>query len=150
MKVKIINFLIIFLILIFVLSFINKVEAIEVLGPMSGLLNPDPPEDISNIGGIINTAIGFIQIVGTGISVIMVSVLGIKYMLAAPSDKAEVKKQIAPLVIGAVILFVSVNIIQIISDFSSTLPTGYDGSTSGSETHTSSSDATHGGSGGGF
>ena len=47
---------------------------------------------------------------------IMVTLLGIKYIMAAPSDKADVKKQIAPLVIGAIILFASVNLVGIIAD----------------------------------
>ena len=55
-------------------------------------------------------------------SVIMVTILGIKYMLASPGEKADVKKQIAPLLIGAVLLFSAVNIIQIIAKFADSLP----------------------------
>lgn len=124
MKNKIISVIGIFLILAILFSFINHVEATEVISAMDGLKNPAPNSASSQkIGPIINTVIGFIQITGTGISVIMVTVLGIKYMLASPGDKADVKKQIAPLLIGAVILFASANIIQIIANFASTLPT---------------------------
>lgn len=73
---------------------------------------------------IMNTIIGFIQIVGTGVSVIMVSVLGIKYMMAAPGEKADIKKQITPMVIGAFLLFAAVNIINAVAEFSAELPTG--------------------------
>lgn len=122
MKNRIIIFLKVFLIFVMVFGFINSVQATEVIGAMDGLHNTTYTNE--KLKPIINTVIGFIQITGTGISVIMVTVLGIKYMLAAPSDKADVKKQIAPLLIGAVLLFASVNIIQIIADFSATLPTG--------------------------
>ena len=69
------------------------------------------------VGKVINTIIGFIQVAGTGISLIMVSILGIKYLLAAPNDKADAKKQIMPMLIGAILLFGAANIMQIISDF---------------------------------
>lgn len=69
------------------------------------------------LGPIINTVIGLIQVVGTGLSLIMVTVFGIKYIMASPSDKADVKKQIAPMVVGCVILFASVNLVQIIANF---------------------------------
>lgn len=74
-------------------------------------------EGSETIKPVINAIIGTIQVAGTGIALIMVSVLGIKYMLAAPNEKADVKKQITPMVIGAIILFGAVNIIQIIATF---------------------------------
>ena len=67
------------------------------------------------LGGIINAVIGFVQIAGTGISMIMVTVLGIRYIMAAPSDKADVKKQIAPMGVGAIVLFGSVNLVNIVA-----------------------------------
>lgn len=82
--------------------------------------------DLETSGGnekvskILNAILGLVQVAGTGISMIMVAVLGIKYMMAAPSDKADVKKQIAPLVIGAIILFASVNLVNIIANMADT------------------------------
>lgn len=111
--------------LLLLFSCINIVNATEVIDAMQGLHNPGVSTEAGNkLGPIINTVIGFIQIVGTGLSVIMVTILGIKYMLAAPTEKAEAQKQIAPLLIGAVVLFASSNIIQIVANFASTLPTG--------------------------
>lgn len=78
----------------------------------------DEADGTGKLGPIINAAIGLIQIAGTGISMVMVSVLGIKYMLAAPNDKADVKKQILPLVIGAIILFSAVNLVSIFATMS--------------------------------
>ena len=81
--------------------------------------------DIGN-GGIkdsINNVIGLIQVAGTGISVIVVTMLGIKYLLASPSEKADVKKQITPILIGCVLLFGAVNLVAIIADFSGVLNT---------------------------
>lgn len=94
-------------------------SAIDAMKNMEG-------SDLETSGGnekvskILNAILGLVQVAGTGISMIMVAVLGIKYMMAAPSDKADVKKQIAPLVIGAIILFASVNLVNIIANMADT------------------------------
>ena len=46
----------------------------------------------------INTVIGVLQVVGTGIALVVVSIMGIKYMMASPSEKADTKKMIMPIV----------------------------------------------------
>lgn len=70
----------------------------------------------SGIGMVINTAIRLIQVAGSGIALIMVTMLGIKYMLASANEKADVKKQAVPIIIGCVLLFAAVNIVAIIAD----------------------------------
>ena len=121
---KFIMFLNIFFIFIAILSFVNVVMATDVIGAMQGITEGADSSSTGKLGPIINTVIGFIQVVGTGISVIMVTVLGIKYILSAPGEKADVKKQIAPLIIGAVVLFASVNIVDIAAKYAESLPTG--------------------------
>lgn len=66
----------------------------------------------------INNIIGLLQVVGTGISVIVVTILGIQYILASPSEKAEIKKMAMPIVIGCVLLFGAVNLVAAVADFS--------------------------------
>lgn len=87
--------------------------------PMKG--DPSTAEGADSIRTVINAVIGTIQVAGTGIALIMISILGIKYMMSAPNEKADVKKQITPMAIGAIILFGSVNIIQIIANFTENL-----------------------------
>lgn len=117
---KIIVCLVIILLLISCMSvsfaaIINPVEAMKGMG--QDTTNESLDSVANSLGPVINTAIGLIQMVGTGLSLVMVSILGIKYMMAAPNDKAEVKKQITPMVVGCAILFASVNIVQIIANF---------------------------------
>ena len=71
----------------------------------------------SNISKIINTIIGLLQITGTGISIIVVTLLGIKYLMASPSEKADTKKSIIPIAIGCVLLFGAVNLMSAVYDF---------------------------------
>lgn len=65
---------------------------------------------------VINAVIKLIQIAGTGVSVIMVTMLGIKYMTASAGEKADIKKQAVPIVVGCVILFAAVNIVGLVAD----------------------------------
>ena len=65
----------------------------------------------SKLGGVI----GIIQIVGTGIAVIGVIYLGIRYMVSSIEEKAEIKKKAIPYVIGAVIFFGATGILRLIA-----------------------------------
>ncbi len=117
----------IFLILIIICNFINffynisyakdgKIDAL--IGQASEAQNPADTEGDPFFEGI-NKIIGIIQIVGTGISIIVVSILGIKYMMASPGEKADVKKNILPIIYGCVLVFGGVNVVAIIANFSS-------------------------------
>lgn len=75
----------------------------------------------NSISNAINSVIKLIQIVGSGIAVIVVTMLGVKYMIASTNEKADVKKQAVPIVIGCVLLFAAVNIAGIIADFGNSL-----------------------------
>lgn len=80
--------------------------------------------DTSNAEGItslFNNIIGIVQIIGTGIAVIMLIVLAIKYLMAAPSEKADIKKGALIYVVAAVILFAAVNILAVIQEWSEDL-----------------------------
>ena len=65
-----------------------------------------------------------VQVVGSAVAIIMLVVLAIKYMSAAPGDKAEIKKHAVVYVTGAIVLFGSAGILSIIEQFASTNITG--------------------------
>ena len=66
---------------------------------------------------ILNVILGIVQVIGIAIAVIMLIVLAIKYISAAPSDKADIKKSATAYIIGAVVLFAASGVIQIIKNF---------------------------------
>ena len=68
------------------------------------------------IGMIINIA----QVIGTGVAIIMLIVLAIKYIAASPEGKAEIKKNATIYIVGAVILFAASGILGIIRKFAVT------------------------------
>lgn len=65
------------------------------------------------------TILTSIRIVGLAVAVVMLLVVAMKYMTAAPGDKADIKKSAIQYVVGAVVLFGAVGILTIISKFSS-------------------------------
>ena len=93
--------------------------------PISKLADNDNMKAVGNvsyksswsISKIINTVIKILQYAGTGISVIVVTITGIKYMLASPNEKSDIKKMAMPLIIGCVLLFGAVNLVKLIADF---------------------------------
>ena len=108
------------ILIISAIIFIPKTYASDVTNLISSM---DGTSDLSQVSGnkisdTMNNVIGLIQLAGTGISVVVVTMLGIKYILASPSEKADVKKQIAPILIGCVLLFGAVNLVAIVADFS--------------------------------
>lgn len=59
-------------------------------------------DDIKNIGGQL---LGIFQTVGAVVAVVILLVLGIKYMMGSAEEKADYKKSMIPYVIGAIIIF---------------------------------------------
>ena len=57
---------------------------------------------VMNIG---NQIIGIITTVGVVVAVVILLVLGIKYMMGSASEKAEYKKTMIPYLVGAILIF---------------------------------------------
>lgn len=69
-------------------------------------------QSIRNAGSLI---LGVVQVVGTSIAVIMLVIIAIRYFTAAPEAKADIKSQLIPYVIGAVLLFAASNLVSIVA-----------------------------------
>ena len=67
--------------------------------------------EISNMGKLI---IGLIRGIGTAVSVIVLAVLGIKYMTGSVEERAEYKQTLLPYFIGAIMTFGISNLLPII------------------------------------
>ncbi len=69
------------------------------------------------ITGFAKSVIVITQVIGVGTALIMAIILGMKYMVSAPDDKAQIKKHAVVYVIGAVVLFGAAGILEIIKNF---------------------------------
>ena len=72
-------------------------------------LNDD--SGVATLGGQI---VGIIQIIGIVVAVVILLVLGIKYMTGSAQEKAEYKKTMIPYIIGAILIFAASTIVNVI------------------------------------
>ena len=75
-------------------------------------------EQLKTEGGKI---VGVIQIVGTVVSIVMMTVLGIKYILGSAEEKANYKESLKPYLIGAILIFAFSNMTQLIYEWARTI-----------------------------
>ena len=112
--------IIIFFIIVTILIVLTNTCSADMLESMktnmSGVDTVDSSLTNKGIGKVINTIIGLLQVAGTGISLIVITMLGIKYIMASAGEKAEIKKQAIPIVVGCVLLFGAVNIMAAVED----------------------------------
>lgn len=109
--------------LVVIMLFIGTVEVRattvdDLPGLMQNSSTINPGDTDTNIGKTINKIIGLIQVSGTGIALIGVTILGIRYLIASPAEKADTKKAIEPVLIGCFLLFGAVNLVAIVANFS--------------------------------
>ena len=65
--------------------------------------------------------LGIVQLVGSIAAVVVLVVLGIKYMMGSAEEKAEYKKTKIPYINGAVLIFAASNVAGMIYDWASTI-----------------------------
>ncbi len=120
---KVIKILSMFLIVLMVLMATNTVFAADKKEKKSdGGITPssvtatttEADDDIKDFGGKILSAV---TTTGVVLSVIVLSVLGIKYMLGSAEEKAEYKKTLMPYIIGAALIFGASTIATIVYNF---------------------------------
>lgn len=73
----------------------------------------------SKVTKVMNSIISVVRIVGMCIAVTLLLVVAMKYMSAAPGEKADIKKASIAYVVGALVLFGAVGLLGIINDFAS-------------------------------
>ena len=73
---------------------------------------------ISNLGQNI---IQIISVIGSIASVIVLIILGIKYMMGSAEEKAKYKKTLLPYIIGAALVFAASSIAGIVFQFTTNL-----------------------------
>ena len=76
--------------------------------------------DLTKVG---NNIVTIIQDVGIVIAVIVLLVIGIKYMMGSASEKAEYKKTMIPYIVGAVLIFAGTSLVRVIYSLSTSVST---------------------------
>lgn len=66
---------------------------------------------VMNVGKMV---VAIVQTVGIVVAVVVLLVLGIKYMMGSAEEKAEYKKTMIPYIVGAVLIFAATTIVNVV------------------------------------
>lgn len=119
MKKRVRIFSIIMLIIITLSSFMATISYADLINPNDynpNNINEKVPEKFTNMVGMIATTI---QTIGVILSVIVIGLLGIKYMTGSVEEKADYKKSMIPFLVGTVLIVAVGTIIRIVNDLTS-------------------------------
>lgn len=123
--IKMVNILLVAMMLVMTFSPVvmatsSKSKAETIIGTMGNVQSDGSDNDIATIGGKIVNALTTVGIV---VAVIVLLILGIKYMMGSASEKAEYKKTMIPYVVGAVLIFGASAIAKAVAAMASGLTT---------------------------
>lgn len=110
-SIKIISVLVL---IVMIISMVSTVFAVTDPSTLKGT----GTDKFDSIG---NKIIGMVQAIGSIVSVLILVILGIKYMMGSAEEKAEYKKTMIPYLIGAVLIFAASNIASMVFKFASTI-----------------------------
>lgn len=115
MRKRIVKIVVILLTILFVFSFFYNANA--TVTSQFGGTNMANDESGKKITEILAVALEIVRNVGVGLALLMLLILGSKYMLASAGDRAEIKKHAVTYVIGALVLFAASGILNILKEF---------------------------------
>ena len=85
------------------------------------------PVDVGDLGDSVKTIggkfVSIFQIVGSVLAVIILMILGIKYMMGSAEEKAEYKKTMIPYLVGAILLFAASTLANVVYQLAQGLTT---------------------------
>ena len=95
---------IIILLIVVAFGFISKVKCGEVVNTEFYKPKPTKPEDTEEAGKAIGKILGTIRNVGICIAIVMLTVIGLKYILCSLDEKATYKENMVPYIVGCFLL----------------------------------------------
>lgn len=119
-SIKVISTLLLAIML--VTSIAGTVLAVDPNTVLNGL-NGNGDVQINDLTKVGNNIVTIIQVVGIVIAVIVLLVIGIKYMMGSASEKAEYKKTMIPYIVGAVLIFAGTSLVRVIYSLSTSVST---------------------------
>ncbi len=112
-QVKIISTILIVLMLVASLSTI-VFAAPDLSGKIDEIGQGNNAANTDKVVSLGKTIVTIMQTVGIVVAVVVLLILGIKYMMGSAEEKAEYKKTMIPYVVGAVLLFAATTIVNVV------------------------------------
>lgn len=96
------------------MSYASEID--DIINDMSDLNDTPGVGSENKLVKGVNVIYTIIRVAGTGIALLMVTILGIKYMITSVEEKAEIKKQAVPILVGSALIFATSNILSIVAN----------------------------------
>lgn len=81
-------------------------------------------DKISTLGGNI---VNILQVVGIVIAVVVILVIGIKYLIGSAEEKAKYKETMIPYIVGALLVFAGTSIVKVVYQLTTAAGNGIGG-----------------------
>lgn len=111
-QVKILSIALIVLTVLLAIS--NVVLATDIPGKIDQISKGNSSADTTKVVNLGATIVTIMQTVGIVVAVVVLLVLGIKYMMGSAEEKAEYKKTMIPYIVGAILIFASTTIVNVV------------------------------------
>lgn len=123
MKKSIKSIMTILMVAIMTLTFSSTVSMAVDAESIAGQLGGTQSGAQDSVISIGNQIIGIITTVGVVVAVIVLLILGIKYMMGSASEKAEYKKTMIPYLVGSILIFGASAITKVVVSIGSSITT---------------------------
>lgn len=111
-QVKILSIALIVLTVLLAIS--NVVLATDIPGKIDIIAKGNADANTDKVVNLGATIVTIIQTVGIVVAVVVLLILGIKYMMGSAEEKAEYKKTMIPYLVGAILIFASTTIVKVV------------------------------------
>lgn len=111
-SVKILSIVLIALAIVCTVS--NICLATDIPGKIEQIAQGNSSADTSKVVNLGGTIVTIMQTIGIVVAVVVLLVIGIKYMIGSAEEKAEYKKTMIPYIVGAVLIFASTTIVNVV------------------------------------
>lgn len=120
MKKILMKIILLISIAILLISMFYNCYAADVISQFDGKIantNSGATNGATKIRAIMSIVLEVVRNVGAGLAVLIIIVIGCKYIIASAGERADIKKNAVPYVIGVVVLFASSGIAGILKEF---------------------------------
>ena len=73
------------------------------------------------VAGLGKSIVGIMQVVGVVVAVVVILVIGIKYLIGSAEERAEYKKTMIPYLVGAILIFAATTIVNVVYNLASSI-----------------------------
>ncbi len=107
------------LIVLMVLTSLTSIVCASDISSQIGEIGKGNNKSYDKIINFGKSAVTIAQTIGIVVAVVVLLVLGIKYMIGSAEEKAEYKKTMIPYLVGALLLFAATTIVNIVYQLTS-------------------------------